>query len=153
MKAERFCPGRSRSPEPRRGAAMVEMALVLPIFVTVMLGIVEFGRGFMVANLVTNAAREGARQAIMYGSTNQQVTDKVRDFVTGTVNVENDDVGVVITITPAEGNSTVGNEVSGAQSQDLITVRVEVPFDKVSYIPGSFLEGKTLAGVVAMRRE
>lgn len=153
MKAQQTRPLQTRRPAPRRAAAMVEMALVLPIFVTVMLGIVEFGRGFMVANLVTNAAREGARQSIMYGSTNQQVTDKVRDFVTATVNVENNDVGVVITITPAEGNSTVGNEVSAAQSQDLITVRVEVPFDKVSYIPGSFLEGKTLAGVVAMRRE
>lgn len=153
MKTPRTRPVPSRRATLRRGAAMVEMALVLPIFVTVMLGIVEFGRGFMVANLVTNAAREGARQAIMYGSTNQQVTDKVRDFVTATVNVQNEDVAVVITITPAEGNSTVGNEVSGAQSQDLITVRVEVPFDKVSYIPGTFLDGKTLAGVVAMRRE
>ena len=42
----------------RRGAALVEMALVLPIFFGVVLGIVEFGRAMMVSQMVTNAARE-----------------------------------------------------------------------------------------------
>jgi len=44
----------------RRGAAAVEMALVLPIFFTVVLGIIEFGRAMMVSQLMATSAREGA---------------------------------------------------------------------------------------------
>lgn len=44
-----------------RGAAAVEFALVLPILLVLLLGIVEFGRVFNVQVSVTNAAREGAR--------------------------------------------------------------------------------------------
>ena len=47
--------------QDRRGAAVVEMALVLPIFFMVVLGIIEFGRAFMIGQLVTNAAREAVR--------------------------------------------------------------------------------------------
>jgi len=44
-----------------RGAAALEFALVLPILLILVLGIVEFGRVFNVQISVTNAAREGAR--------------------------------------------------------------------------------------------
>ena len=44
-----------------RGAAMVEMALVLPIVILLFLGMVDFGRALFLYNNLTNAAREGAR--------------------------------------------------------------------------------------------
>ena len=71
------CPPQSE----RRGAATVEMALVLPVFFMVMLGIVEVGRAFMVSQLLTNAAREGSRVAIMTNSTNTEVTNTITDIV------------------------------------------------------------------------
>src|SRR5690606_33312307 len=74
MKALRRPPHRKQ----RRGAALVEAALVLPVFVGVTLGIVEFGRAMMIGQLVTNAAREGARLAIIEGSTNSDVEASVR---------------------------------------------------------------------------
>ena len=40
----------------RRGAAVVEMAMVLPIFMMVVFGIVEFGRAMMVGQMVTRAS-------------------------------------------------------------------------------------------------
>jgi Flp pilus assembly protein TadG len=46
---------------------LVEMALVLPVFMMVLLGIVEFGRAMMVSQLLANASREGARLAIVEG--------------------------------------------------------------------------------------
>lgn len=42
---------------------MVEMALVLPLLVLLLVGIVEFSRVLMVKQVITNAAREGARAA------------------------------------------------------------------------------------------
>ena len=40
---------------------MLEMALVLPLFTMLLVGMVEFGRVLMVKQVITNAAREGAR--------------------------------------------------------------------------------------------
>ena len=51
-----------------RGQAMVEFALVLPIFLLVLLGVFDFGRAIYAYNDVANAAREGARTAIIYQS-------------------------------------------------------------------------------------
>ncbi|MCL1593984.1 MAG: pilus assembly protein [Actinomycetia bacterium] len=52
-----------------RGAAIVEMALVMPLLLILVFGIVEFGRAFMTDISVTHAAREGARAyAITRGS-------------------------------------------------------------------------------------
>ena len=44
-----------------RGAAAVEFALVMPILLTLALGIVEFGRAYNVQTTLAAAAREGAR--------------------------------------------------------------------------------------------
>jgi Flp pilus assembly protein TadG len=51
---------RSRS---ERGAAAVEMAIVLPLLVMLIFGIIDLGRAFMTEILLTNAAREGSRVA------------------------------------------------------------------------------------------
>ena len=137
----------------RRGAAMVEMALVLPIFVMVTLGIIEFGRAMMVAQLITNAAREGARLAIIDGNSNTIVRTSIQDFLKEAVGVSAADVGITITIVPANGNPDPGGEVANANARDLITIRVEVPYEKVNYIRAKWLVGKKIVGSVAMRHE
>lgn len=48
-----------------RGAAAVEMALILPLLMVVVAGIVDFGRYFLQEIQLTNAAREGARVAVI----------------------------------------------------------------------------------------
>jgi len=145
-------PGRLIS-RNRRGAAMVETAIVLPIFLILVLGIIEFGRALMVANMVTNAAREGARMAILDGSTNSEVQQSVSEFLVASLGVQTADITTTITIVPAPGNTNPNNQTADAQSRDLITVRVEVPFDKVALIPGDYLSGKKLTGLCAMRHE
>jgi hypothetical protein len=49
----------SRSPE--RGAVAVEFAILLPLMLLLLIGMVEFGRVFSTQIVVTNSAREGAR--------------------------------------------------------------------------------------------
>ena len=46
-----------------RAAALVEFAIVLPILLLIVFGIVDFGRALYTANNLTSAVREGARLA------------------------------------------------------------------------------------------
>ena len=144
-----------RNKQARRGAAMVEMALVLPVFLMLVLGIIEFGRGMMVANLVTNSAREGARMAVLDGSTNTEVTTAVQTFLVSAIGhgISSADITTTITVTAAAGNPNPANNVANAISRDLITVKVSLPFNKVALIPGKYLKGRQLAGQSAMRHE
>lgn len=129
---------------------MVEMAVVLPLLLTIVMGIIEFGRAMMVSQLVVNAAREGTRIACMDGSTDSDVKSYVRSFVQTTVNVDPLDVAVSIVITPATGNPSPVTLVENAKTRDQIQVTVSVPFEKVSYItpvrvmPGSNITGKSV---------
>lgn len=47
--------------DARRGQSLVEFALVVPILLLLLLGLVELGRAWMTKNIMTGAAREGAR--------------------------------------------------------------------------------------------
>lgn len=137
----------------RSGAALVEMALTLPLFLMVILGIVEFGRGMMVSQLMTNSAREGARQAVLTGSTNASVTTTVKDFLKSTMSVSDSDIDVDITVTPAPGNPDPDGDIASARNRDLISITVKLPFNKVSYIAGQYLASKQMIGQCAMRHE
>lgn len=48
-----------------KGAALVELALVLPIMLLFVFGIFEFGRAMFITNTLNNAARYGARLAVV----------------------------------------------------------------------------------------
>jgi Flp pilus assembly protein TadG len=137
----------------RSGAALVETAIVLPIFFMVVLGVIEFGRAMMVAQLLNNGAREAARLAIMDGSTNTQVDAAVRNFVSSAVGVDPAKLTVTITVTPATGNPDPANDVSLARRRDLCHVLVKVSFSEIDYIPGKYLQSSQLTGQAAMRHE
>jgi hypothetical protein len=46
-----------------RGQGLVEFALVVPIFLILLFGMIEFGRAWMTKNILTGAAREAVRLA------------------------------------------------------------------------------------------
>jgi hypothetical protein len=54
-----------RTHAARRGQALVEFALILPILLVLLLGIVDFGRAVAAYNSVSNAARSAVRVAIV----------------------------------------------------------------------------------------
>ena len=144
----------SRDATPRRtGAAVVEMAIVLPVFMLIVLGIVEFGRAMMVGQLLTNGARHGARQGVIEGSTNTSVQQDIEDFLTGSLNVPATDITILIEVEPAPGNPDPADDLAAAQPKDLVRITVSVPFDKVAYVAGNFLNGTTLQANCVMRHE
>lgn len=66
----------------RRAGATVEMAVVLPLLLTMAFGIIEYGWVFTVKQALTTAAREGARVAALPGSTVEDVEDRVAEYLT-----------------------------------------------------------------------
>lgn len=132
----------SCSRHPRRlGAAAVEFALVAPLFLMLLLGIIEFGRGLMVQQLLVNATRAGAREAALPGSTSASVESRMIEFLSAcSVTLTEDDVS----ITP-DPETTGGGES--------ITVSVEIPYSRIGWIPGSFLSDVTLRASTMMRSE
>jgi hypothetical protein len=57
-----------------RGQTMVELALVAPLFLMVLVGIITFGIGVFYQQQITNAAREAARYASVHSATAQNPT-------------------------------------------------------------------------------
>lgn len=136
-----------------RGAGALELGIICPIFLMLVFGIIEVGRGMMVSNLVTNAAREGAKMAVRDGSTNADVTSSVQAFMNSALGTAASKMTVSITTIPAAGHPDAGDTVANCQRGDLITVTVQVPFNSVALIPGDYLAGRQLVGQSAMRRE
>ncbi|MFN2581499.1 MAG: TadE/TadG family type IV pilus assembly protein [Candidatus Dormibacteria bacterium] len=64
-----------------RGAEVVEFALVLPLLLFLIAGIIDMGFLFNNYETLTNAAREGARVAIVPGATDLDVETRVKQYV------------------------------------------------------------------------
>lgn len=79
-----------------RGAVVVEFALVLPLLVIFVFGIVEFGRAYNAKIQLTSAVREGARTAALGGPSIDpgKITERTRDAAAG---LEHTKISVVST--------------------------------------------------------
>src|SRR5262245_46255829 len=64
-----------------RGTAILETALTLPLLLLVSVSIFEFGRADQTWQVLTNAAREGARVAILPGQTPANVQARVQSYM------------------------------------------------------------------------
>jgi len=60
-----------------RGASLLEFAIAATVFLTVLFAIVEFGRALWVHNALTDAARRGARYAVMHKATDIDDVKKI----------------------------------------------------------------------------
>jgi Flp pilus assembly protein TadG len=107
--------------------AMVEMVIVLPLLLMVLFGIMEFGVLFGRWQTVTNAAREGARTAVVFRTDCDEdaVRTEVRDVVRGYA------AGIGITLNDADITVT---GVCGAKNTSS-TVNVSTPYT-FSILPG-----------------
>jgi Flp pilus assembly protein TadG len=133
-----------------RGATMLEFALILPVLLTVMFGIMESGRLMSTYVALAGAARAGTRYAIVHGSDR---TGTGADGPSGAGNTSNV-VTVVKNITSAGGLSgSVSVDVEypyGNAIGDPVTVTVSYPFNAVvlPLIPLTVTLGSTSQGTI-----
>jgi Flp pilus assembly protein TadG len=101
-----------------RGAEVIEVALTLPLLLLVVLGIIEFGFMFQQYEVVTNAAREGARLAVLPTYASADAITRVDQYL--------DAAGLV----SGSATTTVGAPVAlpvGGSCAWTVTVNVSYP--------------------------
>ena len=79
LNLEKLCRSCRKS---RRGSAVVELAIVAPVFFAFTLGMIDVGRGETVQQILTTATREGARQAVLDGAMQSAVTTFITNYRT-----------------------------------------------------------------------
>jgi Flp pilus assembly protein TadG len=132
-----------KKPFFRKGNAVLEAALVLPILLYLAFGTVEFGYFFYVKNNVQGAAREGVRASIPPSATNTDVTNAVANQMTAAGLQAS---GYTITTTPAN--------VSGLAPGTTVTVVVQCTWGTVGLRPLQLIStSKIVKGQAVMRKE
>ncbi len=132
----------------RRAAAVVEMAVVTPLLLTLVFGIIEFGWTMMVRETMVNAAREGCRTAVLRYQNNTQLETAVRNRVNRTletINLALDD-DVDIEFEHAANPPLAPN--------DMETVTLSLPLSRISLLGDFFgLGDNTMQTTCTMRKE
>lgn len=129
-----------------RGQTMVEMAIILPIFLALVLGIMEFGRAWATKQSLTLAAREGARVLVLpygpgltfasEGAKQQAAVDTVKSYLNNSgVVVTNNTQIIFIRLLPGADNiiGTADDQIeqsySGGKRGDRIGIQIRHKFD------------------------
>ncbi|HUP75245.1 MAG TPA: TadE/TadG family type IV pilus assembly protein [Acidimicrobiales bacterium] len=117
-----------------RGAAAVEFAIVLPLLLLLVFGIIEFGRGYEAKVQLTGSVREGAR-ALALGRTAAQAQQAVIDAAPG--------LNPPLT---AANISTTPCPAGGADGNATVTVTYDLP-SLTPLVPGGSI-GINVSGVM-----
>ena len=131
---------------------MVEVAVCFPVFLIILMGIIEFGRALSVNQMLNSASRIGCRAAILDGSTNSSVTSTVKTHVTSTIGCQQSSVTVTITATSSQTGLPL-SDVSAASTSDMIKINVSVPFADVSWSVKDWMGTSTIRGQCSMQHE
>ena len=133
-----------------RGAELVEFALTFPLLLLVVLGIMDFGLLFQQYEVLTNAAREGARVSVLPGYGEDDIKARVEQYLLGS------------SLTAASVNTTVGAAqtlaVGGGSCISVRPVTVTYPHQFIfiggigTYF-GKTFGTKTLTATASMRNE
>ena len=135
-----------------KGAALVETAFVLPIMLLVCVGILEFGRAYQTWSVVTNAAREGARVAILPEYPDTSVTTRVRTYLKNgglPASIVDDTTKTKVLITA----TTIPVDAAGTVTASAARIVVEYPFEFMVLQPVAQLvvNGSTAGAPFTMR--
>jgi Flp pilus assembly protein TadG len=122
-----------RKHQPRRGVAAVEFALLSPLIVALLLGVWEVGRLIQVNQILSNAAREGGRQASTGLLTDAQVQTVVLQYLqrAGLPTAH-----ATVTVTDLTNSSS---DATAATQLDQLQVRVTLPVADVKWIALSLI--------------
>ena len=96
----------TRFGKSERGQALVEFALVLPILLILLLGIIDFARAWNVYQVLTDAGREGARGAVVDNGLDEAGIQNVVIAAAGRAGIGLDASDITITLGTNRGDPT-----------------------------------------------
>jgi Flp pilus assembly protein TadG len=143
----------------QRGAELIEFALVLPLLLLVVLGIVDFGFLFQRMEVVTNAAREGARLGVLPSYTSTDACNRVLNYMqTGGLTTSascptsgSDNPQIVVNqsypISIAGGGTVTGTRVAVTYNYSYLFI------GPIARLFGGSLSSVPVNGVAVMRNE
>jgi Flp pilus assembly protein TadG len=137
-----------RSQAPERGTTTVEAAIILLAFLMSIFAVFEAGRFINTYQVLTNAAREGARLAVtpLYGTNTLPPTSEIQDRVNQFLSSGNIS-GATTTVNPAV------SVVTGSVTTTYTQVTVQLPYQVIT-VPSFFNAlNVTLTGEALMRNE
>lgn len=147
----------------RRGTAVVETAVVLPIYILLVFGIIEFSHAQMVVNLLQSGCRMGARMGATTGPTTAEVVARVKQVMGSGVNSTKVSVyvqdasslesGGTWPTTDAGVQALPAIELSTAKDRQMFVVRASVAYNSISLVPMPFLNNVRLSAQCFMRHE
>jgi Flp pilus assembly protein TadG len=128
----------------RSGAAALETAVVAPVFLMLVFGQIEAARLGMVSQMLTAAAREGARAAVINGNTNSDVTTRVNGILSN--------AGLSSAkMTQSPSDCTT---VHMSSSPNTITVSLSVDFSSICWpSPSTYFKGTSVTASATMVSE
>lgn len=124
----------------RRGAALVEMAICVPIIIVIAFGSIEATNAIFLQQALTEAAHEGARTATSIGKTEADARARVEQILTAQAIH-----GAEVSIQPPIMSSTPVGEI--------VTVTVSAPADNNSVGIQWYFKKDSLKGTVVMMRQ
>ena len=132
---------RLNSRRSRRGVSAVEFAIVAPVFLMFVLGMVEFGRIVMIQHSLTNAARAGSRMAALATTSNET---QVKTVVNQRLQRSMADIGSV--------NVDVSHAtLRGLESGTQVNVDVSVNYADIGWLPVRVINPRISARSVQQR--
>jgi len=146
----------------RTGATLVETAVVMPVFLLFVWALIEFGHAYMVSNLLTAAAKRGAREGVVDDVTTAQVIDRVNQILSTAISLEHVTVMVKdasvfddpeTDVSSVDYASLPDVELDDMDPRKLFVVYIEVPYSQVCIMPPRWVTGVTLKGMSAQRHE
>jgi len=128
-----------------RGSAMVETAIALPLLLVLMVGIFEVGRAYQTWQVLTNAAREGARMSITPSGSSSNASALIRRYMEDGQLSKSADAKVDV-------NRSASIDVNGTPVS-ASRVTVDYPFEFIMLQPVVRLvaKGATVGGPITMR--
>ncbi len=135
-------------PRSHRGQALVEFALVLPLLVLLLVGILDVGRLVYAYHTANNAAREGGRQAIV-DQTQSHIQQRAAGHAVA-LGIDADDVDVDYRQPDDPENAGSCNGALGTNSiyGCLAVVRVPYMYEAATPIIGALIGPLTVTGEV-----
>lgn len=124
----------------RRGAAVVEFAVCVPLIVLIVFGSIQAASMLFLRQAVVQASYEGAKVAIRDDSTNAEVQDAIDQVTAGRRMT-----GVRLTTSPSS--------VANAEPGDIIQITVSVPGDENSLFPFGPFKNKVVSADAFMVKE